>query len=516
MSGIPWHPVAFGVAYVSLYWVEAAVSPLAAIRALLIVIAAIGLLQVGLSLALRDAGRGALVTSVIVLAAISKVVIRTVATAPQALGAPLAALWLGAIVLAILLVIRIARRARAGWSLGTVNRTLNIFSVALVGVAIVSAVSSGRVAMVMTDLGQGSTWMPTSGSQDQQSGVQQQAPDVYLLLLDGYPSRSALDRVFGFDNTPFLDALEQRGLDVAQDSRSNYLWTYLTMMSMLHGDFVERIPALQESRESPSTPVHPLARQVLNDNPTYDDFREAGYSVIATVNPMERYAMRDADVLIDQGRLNDFELNLLIGTYVGDLVDAVWPAFGSEQHRQRSLDSLHAVPQLAAEPGPPRLVLAHIISPHHPVVWDAEGSPVNPSILDQFYGDTLMEHDLTRDEFVDEYVDQLVHLNRLVLQTLDDLEAAAQAAGRSAVIIVMSDHGSGVGIDPDRADEGDTDERTSNLFAASTPGHPGLFPDDITPVDVMRLLRDAYLGTSYGPVDPMPNGLDIDPDEIQR
>ena len=111
VSGIPWHPVAFGVAYVSLYWVEAAVSPLAAIRALLIVVAAIGLLQVGLTLALRDAGRGALVTSVIVLAAISKVVIRTVATAPQALGAPLAALWLGAIVLAILLVIRIARRA---------------------------------------------------------------------------------------------------------------------------------------------------------------------------------------------------------------------------------------------------------------------------------------------------------------------------------------------------------------------------------------------------------------------
>ena len=176
VSGIPWHPVAFGVAYVSLYWVEAAVSPLAAIRALLIVIAAIGLLQVGLSLALRDAGRGALVTSVIVLAAISKVVIRTVATAPQMLGAPLAALWLGAIVLAILLGIRIARRAGARWSLGTVNRTLNIFSVALVGVAIVSAVSSGRVAMVMTDLGQGSTWTPTSGSQGQQSGGPQQEP----------------------------------------------------------------------------------------------------------------------------------------------------------------------------------------------------------------------------------------------------------------------------------------------------------------------------------------------------
>ena len=516
VSAIPWHPIGFGIAYVSLYWVDAAVSPFAAIRALLIVVAAIGLLQLGLTLALRDAGRGALVTSVIVLAAMSKVAFRTLATAPQALGAPLAALWLGAIVLAILLAIRIARRSGARWSLGTVNRTLNIFSVALVGVAIASAVSGGRVAMVMTDLGQGPTWTPTSGPQTQQGAVPPGTPDVYVLLLDGYPGSDVLQRVFGFDNTPFREGLDQRGLDVAQDSRSNYLWTYLTMMSMLHGDFVERIPALQQSRESPSTPVHPLARQVLNDNPTYDDFREAGYSVFATVNPMERYAMRDADVLLDEGRLNDFELNLLIGTYVGDLVHALWPAFGAEQHRLRSLDSLHALPQLSAETGPPRLVLAHVISPHHPVVWDAEGSPVNPSILDQFYGDTLMEHDVTREQFVDEYVGQLVHLNRLVLQTLDDLEASVEAAGRSAVIIVMSDHGSGVGIDPDRADEGDTDERTSNLFAASTPGHADLFPDDITPVDVMRLLRDAYLGTSYGPVAPMPDGLDIDPDEIQR
>ena len=109
------------------------------------------------------------------------------------------------------------------------------------------------------------------------------------------------------------------------------------------------------------------------------------------------------------------------------------------------------------------------------MVWDAEGSQVDPSILDQFYGDTLMEHDLTREQFVDEYVDQLVHLNRLVLQALDGLEAAAEAAGRSAVIIVMSDHGSGSGLTRIARTRGIRTSAPRISSQPPLPGTPGCF-----------------------------------------
>ena len=78
----------------------------------------------------------------------------------------------------------------------------------------------------------------------------------------------------------------------------------------------------------------------------------------------------------------------------------------------------------------------------------------------------------------------------------------------------MSDHGSAMGIHPDHAETGDVDERTSNFFAALTPGHESLFPEDITPVNVMRLLEDAYLGTEFGEVEPLADGLHIGPEEL--
>ena len=47
-------------------------------------------------------------------------------------------------------------------------------------------------------------------------------PNVYILMLDGYPRADTLATTFGFDNGPFLAELESRDFDVAAESRSNY------------------------------------------------------------------------------------------------------------------------------------------------------------------------------------------------------------------------------------------------------------------------------------------------------
>jgi hypothetical protein len=54
-------------------------------------------------------------------------------------------------------------------------------------------------------------------------------------------------------------------------------------------------------------------------------------------------------------------------------------------------------------------------------------------------------------------------------------------------------------------------ERTGTLFAALTPGHVGLYPDDISPTDMLRLLFDAYFGTDYGRALPPTDGGQIPP-----
>ena len=54
-------------------------------------------------------------------------------------------------------------------------------------------------------------------------------PDIYVILLDGYPRADTLARLFDFDNGPFLAALEAKGFDVSAGSSSNYMYTELTL-----------------------------------------------------------------------------------------------------------------------------------------------------------------------------------------------------------------------------------------------------------------------------------------------
>ena len=65
--------------------------------------------------------------------------------------------------------------------------------------------------------------------------------------------------------------------------------------------------------------------------------------------------------------------------------------------------------------------------------------------------------------------------------------------------MLFADHGSASAVDwnatqPEDADPARLLERTGTLFAALTPGRVAVFPDDISPVDMFRLLFDAYLG----------------------
>jgi hypothetical protein len=508
---IPWHPICLGAGYVALFWVNAAVSPFAGIRSLLVTVLAIAACQVLLTLVLRDARRAALVTTALLLVLGSKIVFMAVGDAPEAMGPWVAALWLALIALAAIVIGRIVWRRAREWTVEGATYVLNVFSAVFIVVVIVSAVVQGRVGMIIDDLDQGRPW--TEATAGPTTNEHSDLPDIYVLLLDGYPGIRAMERVYGFDNTPFVEDLERRGFDVANASRSDYLWTHLTLMSMFHRDYLERVPSVAPMRD-PDTPPHPLVRQVMNDNPTFADLRAKGYSIYATVIPMEQYALRKADFLIEGGHINELEVELLATTFAGDVLNVARPEFAAGEHRSEILEDLAALPVIAAEEhGSPRFVFAHVMSPHHPVVWDADGSPVNPPIVDTFYGDTLVEQGVPQEQFIQDHVGQIEYLNGLVLDTIDELRAASDSSS-PPVVLLMSDHGSALGIHPDHAETGDVDERTSNFFAALTPGRQSPFPEDITPVNIMRLLEDAYLGTDFGEVQPMADGLNIGPDEL--
>jgi hypothetical protein len=301
-------------------------------------------------------------------------------------------------------------------------------------------------------------------------------PNIYLIMLDGYPRADTLARLFHFDNQEFVTGLEDRGLHVSDGSQSNYMYTALTLASMLHMEHLDRLEL-----------THPNGdfRQIINQNPVFDELRAQGYAIVTTAAPWEDLAIRSSDYRCGDGLMTDFDVQLLRTSLLLPIITTVSPDFLAARHRavvNGALDCIESA--VAASIDSPRFTLAHVGSPHLPIVFDENG---DPAAL-RYYSDTAQELSMTYDEFALAYVEQLKYLNDRVLRAID----AIDAVDPQAVVVVMSDHGSESRLDWRDADGSDLRERFSNLFAARTPGHPQLYGDSPTPVNIFPRLLDAY------------------------
>jgi len=302
------------------------------------------------------------------------------------------------------------------------------------------------------------------------------APSIYIVVLDAYARQDTLASM-GYDNEPFLAELERRGFDVYRDSRSNYTWTSSTLASMLNMRPLHEIPELPD-RGSPDRQQTRALRRAINSAFGLEMLRENGYRLVA-IPPLADYVvLRDVDAFLDPGQLTEFEIHLLQDTTLAGIVGIVAPDFVGAQHRDRISDSFARV-----TPQPrPTLLLAHVISPHHPFVFDAEGRALPmPNCFPRCWfwepWDTF-----SPSEFAEGYVAQVQFVNRETLAAVDRVITGDP----EAVVVIMGDHGS-------RGVPSDEDEQFRNLLTIRSPGHPRLLGDGPTPVNLLGSILGAYL-----------------------
>jgi hypothetical protein len=221
--------------------------------------------------------------------------------------------------------------------------------------------------------------------------------------------------------------------------------------------------------------------------------QSAGYSLLATDAGWEHVALRrGVDRYISRPELNDFERSLLARTWLPD-IPAVPRTLFLDNLRSRIEGVLgDAVGGAADEGASPAFTFVHVPAPHLPLAFGADGS-ATPYDSRQFLAGRASEFGLTESEYADAYAANLAHLNSLVLQTVDAIQSTSEA---EPVIVIMSDHG----YNGDSPVHGESMLRS--LFAAHTPGHPGLLARSPTPVNLMRVLLANYLGADVG--EPVP------------
>jgi hypothetical protein len=314
-------------------------------------------------------------------------------------------------------------------------------------------------------------------------------PDIYYIILDGYARADVLQHLYNYDNTQFLDFLRRRGFYVAGRSRANYAQTALSLASSLNlcylDDDARRIGLDSQDWE-------PLG-ELIADSAALSFLRQQGYSIVAFPTGFDRTDLTAVDVYLGRRRkVNDLEVGLLLTTPIPWLLLEDSQARAYAEHTQRIRYIFDHLPG-TTELGSPHFVFAHVLAPHPPFVFGAQGNEITPArVFGLGDGSHFMAQGGTQEEYRAGYTNQLTYINHKVEAMLDELLAHSS---RPTIVILQSDHGPGSQLVWDSLENTDLRERMSILNAYLLPGEePVELYDEITPVNTFRFIFNRYFG----------------------
>ncbi len=378
--------------------------------------------------------------------------------------------------------------ARLPRRFGRLPQLLTVFSAALL---VLPLANISRVELRRAWLRLPSVAQPVTGH----GGTQ---PHVFYVVLDGYARADVLRDLYGYDNTPFLEGLRARGCYVASAALANYPQTVLSLASSLNMDYLNdwavRVPRGTSDRA-------PLTEAILHSR-FVDGLRARGYKSVAFGHGYGPAELRSADRFEPTGwSLGDvgFWDGLLAATPLPDLFKSARIKLPFDERRRKGVLYVFARLGPLAREREPLFVLAHILAPHPPFVFDAEGrASGSPSLA---FGDGthwLKQSRMDARRYRRDYLQQLRYVSAKTLETVDAIRANA---ARPTVVLLQADHGPGSELDWTSAVKSNLRERLAILSAYCLPegDAEGLYPA-ISPVNSFRLLMGRYFGQRMPPL----------------
>jgi hypothetical protein len=313
-------------------------------------------------------------------------------------------------------------------------------------------------------------------------------PDIYYIILDMYTRQDALLNDYHFDNSTFLDELNQLGFYVAPCSRSNYDETTKSLASSLNMNYLPALnPEIKPGENDPT-----LVTSLLSNNKVRNLLQGMGYKTVAFETGYAWDSWTDADVYLKPQygssllrQMRPFEA-LLIKTTALDALSDMGSIISKSylntinaplaEHINRQEYILNKLNSLATLKGP-KFVFAHILIPHYPFIFKADGS-IQTDV--NYYRDQNVPS--SEAYFIDGYQNQVAFINSQIIPIVKSILSQSKTP---PIIIIQGDHGA------------KDANRLENLNAYYLPGGKGNLYSSISPVNSFRLIFDQYFGGTY-------------------
>jgi len=308
-------------------------------------------------------------------------------------------------------------------------------------------------------------------------------PDIYYIILDGYSSSTSLKELYNYDNSEFTDYLSGKGFYIANQSTSNYGCTFLSLPSSLNMEYINYLSEVVGEQSRDLT----IPRQMVYNNTLMTFLRPMGYQYVhfeTMMDPTLHNPYADLNVPFNQRTVlgitspNPFEELCIETTILHRFTDYTSPWRAAVLN---AFDKLAEMPEL---PGP-KFIFAHIICPHWPYVFDANGEAVK----------WVYHKDEPAAVQRPKYLDQVKFINKKVEIMVDEILSKSQ---NPPIIILQADHGSRLCCDGGFTPTQCRQDRFRILNAYYLPydGDKVLY-NSISPVNTFRVVFNFYFGGDY-------------------
>jgi hypothetical protein len=439
-----------------------------------VVVAAV--LLAALGLAFRDARRGALVASALIVAFFGYGHVAELAAGLRIDERVQLAAW------GLVVLVAIVGAARARGSLPRLTNGLNGVALVLVGLTLVTIVPfelerGARRSVVpagAVDTGVGATDGGTTR-------------DIWYLVFDRYGSAESIERRFGLTGNDLPGWLVERGFQVPADSRASYRATDFSLASTLNLRHLDELTETVGPASSDRTP----ARELLREHEVGRFLKERGYRYYHVGSWFGPTASNPiADETLTLGAASEFE-TVLHDTTILPALDRVRGIEEAEldhrgRHAQGALFQFRQLHRLTSAPGP-KFVFAHVLLPHDPYVFRADGSIIGEDEARSTEEDVL-------------FAGHLAFVNARIRELVAELLAGPDAT--DPIVVIQGDEGPIACRNTDCPT--DTPDyygiRFPILNALFLPGVEEPLPATFTSVNTFRTVFREYFGADLPPL----------------
>lgn len=341
-------------------------------------------------------------------------------------------------------------------------------------------------------------------------------PDIYYIVLDRYANQSVLGNQLNYDNSDFINTLTANDYTVNPTAHSSYPYTAMSIASTINADYTAQYVAPYKNSD---IQARLLYHNLIYQSSTIKALKDVGYkyyTVGSWYAASSRAPLADNNYMWDhlfslfgrEKRLRDLEAVEFAKSPFNAFAKVSWPHWPMHIQDRSQLDDVRAqlqiLNQLTTQPSSGgRLIFAHLLVPHEPYNFNADGSLA-----------TATAEDNVGQSVRNKYLGQVGFINTQMKQIVSNIQ---QQSGGKAVVIFNSDEGpypqfiNSTGLDPsgEGAVEGGVipgdmskwnQDWLHMKFGVLQAVHiPAATPEDLanlTNVNIFRIILNRYAG--YG------------------